>query len=459
MVTMIMLLLLVSYYFIAIKYSQEALLEFASVRAITTTESTNVTGGVGTTHQKIPKFDTPQQLIAYLSERNISSSHIVFKGSEVLAHNLPSQASGIQLKKNNQDIELSLNVHDSIYTLALTEQEGILQSHQGWQLVTLPNKLFDSSVLLDDTGLTIEHKFYFALLLMAMIAIGITWVVTKTYLKPIEFLIQGFEQLALGDSKTRIEGFRDDELGHLASQFNATLVELEKLEQERKDMITDVAHELRTPLNNLQVKVEAVIDGVVEVDVGTFPALLAHVNGLSHLVNDLQDLSLAEAGRLSFENKCIQTMEVIQTNYELFRAVMTTKDIDFQVAHAEPAFIEADPNRLNQILFNIIENARKYTPNEGTINLYGYRDQGFYHFGVIDSGPGLPKELQQKVFARSYRANNKDTSVISGHGLGLSIAQKLVQLMGGGIYVDSSEYGGLKVAIKFPLLESCHRNS
>ena len=453
MITVLMLLLLASYYFIALKYSQEAFLEFASINAVDIEQKGNDYSLNELLEDKKVLITTPEQLVTFLAEQYSSAVHIVIKDTSILAHNLPEKINNIEVKRHNDQINIKLTQGDSKYNLAINESDKIVRFYQDNLVVTLPNRIFSVTETPRTLGLSIEQKFFVALLALAIIAISLIWYFTKLFLTPIDYLSRGFEGLVTGRSTVDMSDFRNDELGQLAKNFNTTVTELEKSEQVRKDMITDIAHELRTPLNNMQVKVEAVIDGVIKIDKKTFPSLLNHIKGLSHLVNDLQDVSLAEAGQLAFTYKSIQADEVIQYNFHLFNEGMLRKSITFTMKLCESATIKVDPMRLNQILFNVIENARKYTQENGKVKLFGQRDNAYYVFGILNSGEGLSEEVESKMFNRLYRAENQDNQLISGHGLGLAIAQKLTTLMHGTINITTSFDDDVLVTISFPIVK------
>jgi two-component system sensor histidine kinase BaeS len=448
-----MLLLLASYYFIALKYSQEAFLEFTSINAVDIKQKDNDSSINELLDGKNVLITSPEQLVTFLGEQYSSAFHIVIKGTTTLAHNSPKKINHINVERNNSQINITLTEGDNKYNLSINESDKIVQFYQGNLVISLPDRIFSVTETPRTFGLSIEQKFFVALLALAIIAISLIWYFTKLFLTPIDYLSRGFEGLVTERTPVNIRNFRNDELGQLAKNFNATVTELEKSEQVRKDMITDIAHELRTPLNNMQVKVEAVIDGVIKTDKKTFPSLLNHINGLSHLVNDLQDISLAEAGQLTFTYKSIQADKVIQNNFHLFNEGMLRKSITFTMKLCEPATIQVDPMRLNQILFNVIENARKYTPENGKVKLFGQLDNTYYVFGVLNSGKGLSEEVESKMFNRLYRAEDQDNQLISGHGLGLAIAQKLTMLMDGTINITTSFDDDVLVTISFPIVK------
>jgi two-component system sensor histidine kinase BaeS len=453
MITMLMLLLLASYYFIALKYSQEAFLEFTSINAVDIEQDVNDYKLNELLDNQQSAILSPKQLVSFLGKQYSSTSHIVIDGTKVLANNLPETISRIAIKRNSNQVSITLTEGDRKYNLAINEGDKIIQTYQNNLVVSLPNSIFSMSETPSVNGLSVECKFLIALLFLAFVAISIIWYFTKLFLSPIDYLSSGIEDLVKERSHVNIENFRNDEIGQLAKNFNATVAELDKSEQVRKDMITDIAHELRTPLSNMQVKVEAVIDGVVTIDNKTFPSLLNHIKGLAHLVNDLQDVSLAEAGQLAFVFKNIAVDNVILNNFDLFNEAMLSKSITFQMRLGEPANIRVDAMRLNQVLFNVIENARKYTAENGKVELFGKRDKTHYVFGILNSGKGLSEDVVSQIFNRLYRAENQDNQLISGHGLGLAIAQKLTNLMGGTINLATLVNDGVLVTIAFPIVK------
>jgi len=448
-----MLLMLTSYYFIALKYSQEAFLELATINATDIKQSNESSSIVEILQSRDFKDRAPAIIIKQISQHNNLTFHLYVKENRVLAHNLPRDITIDSLIRNEADISLTFVDGNNKVNLTVNEQEKIVHLFEGGLIISLPNQIFSSRYVKQSDSISIEQKLFMALLLLAVFAISMTWIFTRFYLKPIESLSDGFERLAGGQQKITVPVIRPDELGRLATHFNQTVEKLDALQQAQKDMTTDIAHELRTPLNNMQVNIEAIIDGVIKIDAETFESLLSHIKGLSHLVNDLQDLSLAQAGQLNFNNEPVETGSVIDRNFKVFDEAMKLKMITFKITDCQPCNLYIDPMRLNQILFNVLENARKYTPSNGDVELFGQQIESRYVFGISNSnsGFGVPQVDKGKMFNRLFRDKHQQEGIIPGHGLGLTIANKLTHLMGGTIHVEDSTHGGLVIVIAFRL--------
>jgi len=444
--------MLTFYYFIALKYSQEAFLELATIDATDIKANRNSLSVTSLLQSPELADIAPTQLIEKIENYNKSAFHLYVRGNVILAHNMPQGISIDSLSRKDRKILLSFNDEKNKMNLTLHEQDNIVHLFKGDLIISLPDQIFSSNYIKQSEGMTIDQKLFLALSLLAIFAISMTWIFTRFFLKPIDLLSDGFERLSHGEDKITVPVIRTDELGLLATHFNRTVAKLDVLQQAQKDMTTDIAHELRTPLNNMQVNIEAVIDGVIKSNEDTFVSLLSHIQGLSHLVNDLQDLSLAQAGQLNFNYEQVDTVNVLHGNFKLFDEAMKLKMITFKITDSEQAALNIDPTRLNQVLFNVLENARKYTPLNGHVELFGQLIEDNYVFGISNYGAGLSMPDKSKMFDRLFRDKHHQESTTPGHGLGLTIASKLTQLMGGTINVQDSSQGGLLIVIAFPVM-------
>lgn len=277
-------------------------------------------------------------------------------------------------------------------------------------------------------------------------------------LKMIEALTQAATRMAAGDLKQRVPIRTDDEIGHLAQSFNEMANSLERAEKLRRNMVSDVAHELRTPLTNLQGYMEGLRDGVIGATPQLFDALYAETKLLTRLVNDLQELTLVESGRLRLNYQAVSLHEVAMHAVDgLLR--------NWDGCHAQVCFaidarlpkLWADADRLTQILRNLVDNALVHTPEEGTITITARMVGRDVRVSVIDTGIGIPAEHVPNVFERFYRVDPSRTRATGGTGIGLTIVKQLVEAHGGQISVES-EYGrGATFSFTIPIMQSAKR--
>jgi signal transduction histidine kinase len=276
--------------------------------------------------------------------------------------------------------------------------------------------------------LHVDRWLIAGLALAALVAVLVTISFFRRVFAPVEELTRGAQALASGRLDTRVAVRGDDEIGRLAQSFNAMADALERNERARRNMVSDVAHELRTPLTNIRVQIEAVQDGVLEADAKFFASIEEDATTLAQLVDDLQQLSLAEAGQLRLELAEVSVQELIERALPI---PPTGIAIRTDIA---PLTIRADARRLLQVLRNLLANAIKYART--TIDVSAVRTGETIEIRVSDDGPGVPPEHTERIFDRFYRADASRSRTTGGAGLGLAIARELVELHGGTIRLE-----------------------
>jgi signal transduction histidine kinase len=285
-----------------------------------------------------------------------------------------------------------------------------------------------------------------ALLLIA-VAAGLSAVLlilglSRRILAPVEALTAAVRRMEAGDLSQRVEITSRDEIGELARAFNSMADGLARLEELRRNMVTDVAHELRTPLSNIQGYLEALQDGVVEPEKHIIDSLHAEAMLLNHLVDDLQELSLAEAGHLKLECQPVALTDIVDRAVEAVRPRAEAKGIRLQVDLPEDLLVDVDPQRIGQVLRNLLDNALTHTPPGGEVGVAARASNQWVEVSVRDTGTGIAAEDLPYVFERFYRADKSRSRATGGAGLGLAIARSLVEAHGGRIWVESTEGEG-----------------
>jgi signal transduction histidine kinase len=228
-----------------------------------------------------------------------------------------------------------------------------------------------------------------------------------------------------------------------------------------------VAHELRTPLTNIRGYLEALQDGVVEPERHIIDSLHEEAMLLNHLVDDLQDLSLAEAGHLKLEPQPVALADVVDRAVEAVRPRTEAEGITLQIDLPEDLLLDIDPQRIGQVLRNLLENALAHTPSGGEVAVSahaacpepsgalslskGRRGDQWVEVSVRDTGAGIAAEDLPYVFERFYRADKSRSRATGGAGLGLAIARQLVEAHGGRIWVESTEGEGSTFTFALPI--------
>jgi len=245
-----------------------------------------------------------------------------------------------------------------------------------------------------------------------------------------------------------------DEIGELASSFNKMNDDLGRSFNLRKQMTADIAHELRTPLSLIIGHAEAVHDGVLPPTKENFEIIREEAERLEQLVNDLRTLSLADAGELSVDFQPVDVNKLlgdIQTHY---MTPFNQKRITLNLQSA-PGILTAnlDPVRFSQVLTNILDNALRYTPENGRVVMAVKQNVDQVEISIQDSGEGVTSEEAAHLFDRFYRADASRTRDEGGSGLGLAIAKSIAEMHKGKIWAESEKGKGLKVIIQVPILK------
>jgi two-component system sensor histidine kinase BaeS len=275
---------------------------------------------------------------------------------------------------------------------------------------------------------------------------------------PIADVMSAADAVAQGDLSVRLREQGRGEFRQLAHRFNNMTAELERAEQQRRNLTADIAHELRNPLHIIQGNLEAMLDGVYEPTPDNLTATLDETRLLARLVSDLQTLSLAESGQLPLHLTRVLAADLLADVAAAFAPRAAEEGIDLRVdVPAEAAALEltADPDRLEQVLSNLVVNALHYTPSGGTISLRAASTPGGVQLTVSDTGVGIPPDDLPYIFDRFWRGDrSRSRAGGSGSGLGLAIAKQLVRAHGGTISATSRLGGGTEIAIELPVEES-----
>jgi two-component system OmpR family sensor kinase/two-component system sensor histidine kinase BaeS len=263
-------------------------------------------------------------------------------------------------------------------------------------------------------------------------------------------VISAIDAVAEGDLSIRVREHFPGDLGQLARRFNHMISELERAEQQRRNLTADIAHELRTPLHIIQGNLEGIIDGVYKPTPEHINNTLDETQLLARLVNDLQTLSLAEAGQLPLHPTRFLLADLMDDLTSSFSAQAAALGIDLQSNITDPTKeITADYDRLNQVLSNLISNAIRHTPKDGKISLESEPTSNGIRITLHDTGSGIPVEDIPFIFDRFWRGDKSRTERTNS-GLGLAIAKQLILAHSGTIDVESEIGKGTMFIIELP---------
>jgi len=267
---------------------------------------------------------------------------------------------------------------------------------------------------------------------------------------PLGDLLEAAGRITDGDYSQRVAERGPPELRALAQAFNIMAARLQLTEEQRRDLMADITHELRTPLTVIQGNLEGFLDGVYSPDEARLKSLLEETQVLARLVEDLRTLALAESGALQLKKEPTDLALLISETVSAFRTQADGAGvrIEFQ-AELDALLLNLDPERIRQVLSNLIANALRYTPRDGTIQV-GYTaiqlEEGRYaEITVDDTGVGIAPDVLPHIFNRFYKSRDS-----SGTGLGLPIARHLVEAHGGSITAESQTGHGTTIRFRLP---------
>ena len=290
-----------------------------------------------------------------------------------------------------------------------------------------------------------------AVLLSVLLAL----LLSRTIARPIEAVSKAASELAAGDLAARVDlarlSYPADETRALALDFNRMAEALASYEGERKAMIADIAHELRNPLATLQLRIDALSDGLVPFNDDEANLLQGQVGLLARLIGDLRTLSLADANRLSLKRLELNLNDLAKQVVRQARPKAEGVGVKLEFTPAdEPALVDADPDRLTQVINNLLDNAFRVTPKGGSVAVQLFCTPTEVTLSVRDTGPGIPEDELGTVFERFVQGRRRDTKRESGSGLGLAIVQSLATLHGGRVQAGNSEAGGAQLEVALP---------
>jgi two-component system sensor histidine kinase BaeS len=264
----------------------------------------------------------------------------------------------------------------------------------------------------------------------------------------VEALSAGARALAAGRLDARVPATRRDELGELARSFNAMAEALERNESVRRDLVSDVAHELRTPLAGARASIEAAQDGLVPADAAFLASLQDDVGALTRLVDDLQQLALAQAGALRLQTEDVPLAGLLGRVLDAVRPEAARRGLSLRADVPAGLAARADEGRLSQVVRNLVANALVHARSEIVVSA-AERDS-LVETRVADDGPGVPPEAAPRVFDRFFRADASRSRATGGTGLGLAIARQLAALMGGTLTLENRPGAGATFVLTLP---------
>ncbi len=302
-------------------------------------------------------------------------------------------------------------------------------------------------------------EFWWQLLGAGVVAAGIALVVARWLARgmtqPLRDMATAARHMERGDYRERVMTPSRDEVGQLAVAFNRMAGELESLERLRRDLVANVSHELKTPISALRAHLENLLDGVEKPEPETLQVMLAQSERLGRLVDQLLELSRLESGDVPMHRETLPLRPLVTRVLSEIEVTRANRDVDLSQEVPDdlpPVF--ADPERVYQVLFNLLDNAVRFTPSGGRITVTASRHNGSVDVAVADTGPGIGAEHLPRLFERFYRVDEARSRDDGGTGIGLAIARSVVEAHGGRIWAESEPGRGSTFTFELPVADA-----
>jgi signal transduction histidine kinase len=279
----------------------------------------------------------------------------------------------------------------------------------------------------------------YAVVASVLAALLVSLFLSRRIVAPVRDLTDASQRLTDGHYDERVQVNGSDEIAQLAARFNQMTAQLEQVESMRRQLIGDVTHELRTPLTSIKGYMEGLVDGVLPSTPETFNQIHHEADRLSRLVDDLQELSRVEAKAYPLDFRSVAVSNLVQTTVKRLSPQATAKRIGLRSSlPADLPHIQADEDRITQVLVNLVANAIQHTPEDGEVTISAARHENEIYISVQDTGIGVPPEHLANLFTRFYRVDkSRSRNAGGGSGIGLTIAKHLVEAHGGRIWAES----------------------
>ena len=448
-----MIIMMVVIVVVTILERQIAISAFQSTLSEQTTNDKHLFAQLWTVYQQTSNSSFVQDQIDHVAKAEHTRIVLIDHQQRVIAdskHELTGRIlSFSELFTSNTFDYSSATLDQSVIPTAPTRfisTDNINHSIGPLPLTALPDSLKDVFTA------TVNSTLGLAVSVAGVVALLLTIFLSSSIVRPIQALTQAAHRMEQGDLKQRVKVKTNDEIGTLAHAFNTMADSVARSEELRQNLVSDVAHELRTPLTNIRGYLEAIQDQVVEATPVIIASLYEEALLLTRLSKDLQDLTLAEAGRLTLLCVPVALEDIIyRAANGLYLQIVNKKlSLHIDIAPNLP-LVEADTERVGQILRNLLNNAIAYTPANGMIMIRVRPVHQEVEVAVQDTGVGIEREHLPYLFKRFYRTDRSRTRSTGGTGLGLAIVEQLVHAHGGQVTVQSQPGQGTCFTFTLPI--------
>jgi signal transduction histidine kinase len=294
-------------------------------------------------------------------------------------------------------------------------------------------------------------QFLLAGVIAGVISLVIARWLARGMTQPLRDMAAAARAMETGDYTRRVRTRSRDEVGRLAVAFNRMSAELEVLEQSRRDLVANVSHELKTPITAIRAHLENLADGVEEPNRETLQVMLGQTERLGRLVDQLLDLSKLESGEVPLHLEPVALASLVERVYSEIAVGRAVTDVDLHTDVPAGLLVEADEERIHQVLFNLVDNAVRFTPPGGSVTVSAVPEDERVAIVVQDTGVGIAPEHLPRLFERFYRADaarSRDDG--GGTGIGLAIAREIVEGHGGVVTAESEPGDGATFTFDLP---------
>lgn len=312
-----------------------------------------------------------------------------------------------------------------------------------------PLPRLESSFDLDFARSQLRSGVVTALLVLLLASLA-SMVFARRLAQPLRGMADSAQRIAGGDYAARVSMDRGDEIGELARDFNAMAEALQQNRNARQRWTAEISHELRTPIAVMRAELDALEDGVRPVNRDALKSLSAEAQRLSRLVDDLYQLSLADAGALAYRFESLDLAEQLREALHSQLAAFEKAGLTVESELPESAPIRGDAGRLAQLWANLAANSCRYTDRGGMVRVSLRQSDGLWQLCWEDSAPGVPADSLQRMFDPLYRADASRSRAAGGAGLGLAIARRIVDAHGATMHAEASALGGVAIHIQWP---------
>ena len=293
---------------------------------------------------------------------------------------------------------------------------------------------------------------YITLAILFLLSLIILIFFTEIVYIPLRKITHATEQYAAGNMHYEFQVDSEDEIGYLASCLNYMASEIARSEDDQKKFVANVSHDFRSPLTSIRGYLEAMLDGTIppEMHEKYITIVLNETERLTKLTNSLLTLNNLNTKGMLLDKTDFDINQVIRNTASTFEGTCHNKSIAIEmILTGNEMYVHADMGKIQQVLYNLIDNAIKFSPNQGIITMFLKQENDQVKFILEDEGPGIDEEIKNRIFDKFYQADGSHKA--EGNGLGLALVKRIIDSAGGTIEAQNREYGGCRFVVQLPL--------